>query len=165
MSAVSVQTSRRARSTRRPRGVWAAPWQALCRWAHSRDLDRIDVSVQAGVHLLLGLGLLFLPERLRMSRNLEVLLSGELLGLPLSLVWGSAFLLSGIALVVVCRWPYHWTLQHLGWGLALPLVTMWIVGLLLVVPTGQGNVLAVVPFGGLFLWHLTTAVRLWARTT
>jgi hypothetical protein len=145
----------------RRRGAWAA----VARWVGRQDLTRIDISVQAAVHLGFGLGLLVLPPSLRTSPALDVLLHGSVAGIDLRVAWAAGFLVSGAFLAAACREPDSWAVQHVAWVLAIPLVAMWCVGLLLVLPSGQGNVLGVIPFAGLALWHLTTAVRMWARST
>lgn len=148
-----------------PRSSWAALWHGVYRWAASRDLDRIDVSVLSALHLLYGVGLWLLPASLNRSYTFEVLFDGELLGVQLRLWWAAAYTASGIILSLVCWRPTSWPLQHAAWGLAVPLVTMWVAGLGFVLPSGRGNLLGVLVFGAILLWHLTTAVRMWKRTS
>lgn len=150
----------------RPRGSRAAQlWDGVYRWAATRDLDRIDVSVLAALHTLYGIGLWLLPENLRSSYTFKVLFDGQLLGVDLQLWWAVGYTLSGLLLALVCRFPTSWRLQHAAWALALPLITMWVAGLALVLRSGQGNILGVLVFAAILLWHLTTAVRMWKRTS
>jgi hypothetical protein len=149
----------------RGRSSWAALWHGIYRWAASRDLDRIDVSVLAALHSLYGLGLWLLPPSLNRSYAFEVLFDGELLGVPFRLWWAAAYTASGVLLSLVCWRPNSWPLQHAAWGVAVPLMAMWTAGLAIVLPSGRGNLLGVLVFAAIGFWHLTTAVRMWKRTS
>jgi hypothetical protein len=149
----------------RGRSPWAALWDGVYRWASTRDLDRVDVSVLAALHLLYGLGLGLLPSSLNRSYAFEVLFDGAMLGVPFRLWWAGAYTASGVLLTLVCWRPSSWPLQHAAWGVAVPLVVMWTAGLGVVLPSGRGNLLGVLVFGAILLWHLTTAVRMWKRTS
>jgi len=145
-------------------GRWAAVWSRLAAWAASRDVTRIELSVLAGVHVLLGLALLAAPPQLRAALSFQVLFDGDIAGVEFRVLWAAAFLASGVALTASCVEIRSWALQHLAWGLAIPVMAMWTAGLALALRSSPGSLTGPIVYGGFTLFHLTTAVRLWHRT-
>jgi hypothetical protein len=134
-------------------------------WADGLDVPRIDLSILAALHLLLGLALLAAPPQLRRALTFEVLFDGQLAGVEFRTLWSAAFLLSGALLVAACTEIRSWTLQHLAWGVAIPVMAMWTTGLALALSRSPGSVTGPIVYGAVTLFHLTTAVQLWHRST
>jgi hypothetical protein len=146
-------------------GRWAAFWSRFATWVASRDLARIELSILAGVHIGLGLALLVAPPELRYAVTFEILFDGDFAGLEFRVLWALAFLVSGVALTASCIEIGSWTLQHIAWGIAIPVMAMWVTGLSLALRNGPGSLTGPIVYGAITLFHLTTAVRLWHRST